>query len=370
MTERWKSQLELLDRLYTKADLLDPAQERPRPAVPPTPPAQRLGAIVVASVLTVGLAIGAYVLLDRRPTRSDLVATPPAVVMNGDLLYTANRENAWHIYAVDPDTGEERELSDGVRDYGSDWSPDGTKIVYDSEDGGGYGIVIANADGSDPVRIADGESPTWSPDGARIAYVHEGQIWIANVDGSEAHPITDGPDATGQTVSFEAGYDWNPDWSPDGQAIVYTRVVSERLVPMPNGNGRTSVTLEELRVWRQDGTDLALTDEYTHLGGPDWSPDGSTIVFSGAPTLYDEEETKGMSWPRLLTVPAGGGEITPITPERERWIAGGTWSPDGKWIAYQDDYETISIIRPDGSARREIPLGYEVIGLSWGVAPS
>ena len=370
MTERWKVQLERLDRLHPDDDLVERALSRPRMPLVDHGLPRRARAIAVAAVLTAGLALSGYLVLRDRPRPEITVGATPEVIENGDMLFTANLENAWHIYAVDPDTGETRELTHGVRDYGSDWSPDGTKITYDSETGSGHEIVVADADGSNPVPIADGQSPTWSPDGTRIAFVGEdGAIWVANADGSDAHAITDGADAGGQTVSYPSGYDWNPSWSPDGRSIAYTRLVSERLAPMPNGEGNASVTLEELRVWSVDGTDVALTDAYTYLGDIDWSPDGSTIVFTGAPTLFNEETTRGETWPRVLTIPASGGEVTSITAERDRWIGGATWSPDGEWIAFQDDYKTIAVIRPDGSERREIDLGYEVIGLSWGVAP-
>ena len=327
-----------------------------------------MGAILVATVLTVGLAVGGYVGLSYRG-RLSVPGGTPEVVENGDLLFAANLENAWHVYAVDPDTGEARELTEGIRDYGSDWSPDGTKIVYDSETGSGYEIVVADADGSNPVSIADGESPSWSPDGTRIAYTSEGRIWVVNFDGSDAHAVTDPGSSGGETVSIPSSYDWNPSWSPDGRSIAYTRLVSERLAPVPNGEGRASVTLEELRVWSEDGTDVALTDDYAALGDIDWSPDGSTLVFTGGSTVFNEEMTKGIAWPRVLTIPSSGGEVTPITPERDRWIGGATWSPDGEWIAFQDDYKTITIVRSDGSNPTQIDLGYEVIGLSWGVAP-
>lgn len=370
MTERWKTQLERLERLHPDEDLLERARQHPLPPLPGGGPGRRAGAIVVATLLTVGLAVGGYVVLrDRPPATPPPAAGPPDVIENGDFLYAKNTGDAWHVFSLDPETGEERELTHGTRDYGSDWSPDGTRIVYDSEGGGGYEIVVADADGSNPVTLASGENPAWSPDGTRIAYSGEGgRIWVVNADGSDAHPVAAGAAAEGETVSFPSGYDWNPSWSPDGRSIAYTRLVSERLAPLPSGEGQTSVTLEELRVWSEDGTDVALTDAYAFLGEVDWSPDGSTLVFTGGPTLFHEEETKGLIWPRVLTIPSSGGEITAITPEAERWIGGATWSPDGEWIAFQDDYETISMIRPDGSDRTQIDLGAEVIGLSWGVA--
>lgn len=372
MTERWKTQLERFERLNPADDLVERARHRLLRPLPSEGVGRRAGAIVVATILTVGLAVGGYVIVSDRSTPTGTgVSAPPEVVENGDLLFAASLENGWHIYTVDPDTGEERELTNGVRDYGSDWSPDGTKIVYDSEGDAGYQIVIADADGSNPVPIATGESPAWSPDGTRIAYSGEdGSIWVVNADGSDAHPVTAGA-AAGEGEGQDAAFDWNPAWSPDGSAIAYTRTVAHRYAEMPNSQQRTDVALQELRIWNEvDDTDMALTDAYTHLGGVDWSPDGSTLVFTGAPTLFHEETTNGIAWPRVLTIPSSGGEVAAITPERERWIGGATWSPDGDWIAFQDDYETIAMIRPDGSDRTEIDLGYEVIGLSWGVSPS
>lgn len=369
MTERWQTQLERIERLHPDDDLLERARRRPRAALPPDGPGRRAGAIAVAAVLTFGLAAVGYVVLSERGRPTVPVGSPDAVE-NGDLLFAADLHSAWHVYAVDPDTGETRELTDGVRDYGSDWSPDGTRIVYDRETPDTSEIVVADADGSDPVAIAEGAAPAWSPDGTRIAYSGPGgAIWVVNADGTDPHPVTD-PPASGDPASEEPAFDRNAAWSPDGRSIAYTRVVGVRFAPEPHGEMRTSVSLQELRVLNEGGSDVVLTDAYTHLGHPDWSPDGSTIVFAGAPTLYHEETTDGITWPRLLTIAATGGEVTPITPERARWIGGATWSPDGEWIAFQDDYETIAIIRPDGSARREIDLGYEVIGLSWGVAPS
>lgn len=105
----------------------------------------------------------------------------------------------------------------------------------------------------------------------------------------------------------------------------------------------------------------------------DWSPDGSTLVFTGAPTLFHENETNGLAWPRVLLIPSDGGDVTPISPDEKTWAAGATWSPDGEWIAYVDNNHALVLMRPDGTDRRTLaidPGGDEIIGPSWGVAPS
>lgn len=341
---------------------------------------QKLTALVTGlgvAAVAIGLALFAF-----RPSHSTQPGAQPggdaAAPTNGDLLYAKNDGNGeWHLFAAEPTTGAERLLTHGTRDYGSDWSPDGTKIVYDSESPTGNDIVVANADGSDPnvIGAGAGSDPTWSPDGTRIAYAGEGgSIWVMNIDGSDAHAVTDGATA-GQGTEQDAAFDWNPAWSPDGHSIAYTRVVAHRWAPLPNGQGSTDVTLQQVRVWHDGAnpTDTMLTDAYTNIGEMDWSPDGSTLVFTGAPTLFNETETNGLAWPRVLLIPSDGGNVTPISPDEKTWAAGATWSPDGEWIAYVDNNHSLVVMRPDGTDRRTLaidPGGDEIIGPSWGVAPS
>ena len=52
-------------------------------------------------------------------------------------------------------------------------------------------------------------SVAWSPDGTELVYSMQGSLWRQRVDSKEAHQLTDGP-----------GYDYQPDWSPDGRFIV------------------------------------------------------------------------------------------------------------------------------------------------------
>src|SRR5262245_18909542 len=53
---------------------------------------------------------------------------------------------------------------------------------------------------------------SWSPDSQSMVYAMAGSLWIQKADSGTARQITAGP-----------GYDYQPDWSPDGNRIVFSR---------------------------------------------------------------------------------------------------------------------------------------------------
>src|SRR5260370_19987394 len=64
--------------------------------------------------------------------------------------------------------------SNQYSDYGPEWSPDGSRIAFNSNRQSGHQIYVMNADGSGvhAVTYALGlyYSPSWSPDGSQLAY--------------------------------------------------------------------------------------------------------------------------------------------------------------------------------------------------------
>src|SRR5206468_3846585 len=93
------------------------------------------------------------------------------------------------------------------KDQVPDWSPDGTKIAYSSGNVGDGGIWTINADGSGPRQLTgctsadpspcpagDDWGTAWSPDGTKIAFLHDltglgiadRPVYIINTDGTGA----------------------------------------------------------------------------------------------------------------------------------------------------------------------------------------
>lgn len=168
----------------------------------------------------------------------------------------------------------------------SDWSPDGTKIVFTQANKRVFGsgtlfesdIWVTNADGTNPYRLTSGPDsdlfPDWSPDGTRIVFqrrIFDGRIYkspdifVMNADGSNLRNLTDHP-----------AYDGHPAWSPDGTKIAFS---TDR-----DGNW-------EIYVMDASGKNLRnLTNHPASDDSPAWSPDGTKIVFvsdrDGFPALW------------------------------------------------------------------------------------
>ena len=156
-----------------------------------------------------------------------------------------------------------------------------------------------------PAFLGDTTRAAYSRDGEWVAWTDsDGRLWRARAaDGSDKVRLT--PDYLEAFLAH---------WSPDGK----------RLAVMAREPGRVWQTY---LIDAAGGTPQHLLSENRNAADPDWSADGTKLVFGREPDLMGKEsgphtiEILDLSSGRIETVPGSEGLFSP------------RWSPDGRFIA-------------------------------------
>jgi hypothetical protein len=240
----------------------------------------------------------------------------------------------------------------------------------------------------------------FSPDSREVVYSMAGSLWRQRLDDTRAIQLTDGP-----------GYDYQPDWSPDGRSIVYVTYQKDalELARLDLSTGKTTLLTHEgavnveprispdgrrlvwtstgqnghLHLYRADFTatgltpPVALTDDvkssirryyysaYDHEINPTWSRDGQSIVFvSNRGHIHG---TGGFF--RMDAKP--GASATEIHYEETNWRARPEFSPDGSRLLYSSylGRNTHQLwVLPATGGTDAFPLSYgdyDAVGARW-----
>jgi len=198
------------------------------------------------------------------------------------------------IYTMNADGSGVTQLTTEGEEHRPAWSPDGSKIAYDSYHpvpSGNFDIYVMNADGSNKTNltntpgVGDGVQeldPDWSPDGSKIAFDRSSDsgntsaIYVMNADGSGVTQLT-----------TAGGYERHPAWSPDGSKIAY-----ESYQPLDSGNF-------DVYVMNADGSSQTNLTNTPGMGNgvqelsPDWGVSAAAPPDTTNPTVGTVAPTNG-----------------------------------------------------------------------------
>jgi imidazolonepropionase-like amidohydrolase/Tol biopolymer transport system component len=192
------------------------------------------------------------------------------------------------LFRVPIEGGEAEALTSGIAwDFQPRFAPDGRRIAFVSDRGGGDNLWVMNADGSDPRPVSEEDehlvhNPYWSPDGAYIVAkkgftstrsIPAGEIWLFHAGGGGGLQVTERPHGERDQKTMA-----DPAFSADGRYIYY----SQDVTPGREWQYNKDSTGEIFAVKRLDRETGEIE---TYVGGPGGavaptpSPDGRALAF-------------------------------------------------------------------------------------------
>jgi Tol biopolymer transport system component len=227
------------------------------------------------------------------------------------------------------------------------WSPSGTQIAYTRSDG----IYVINADGTNQRRlvpIVGGRYPeevggvAWLPDGSRLLF----SACLQSLDRRDVYLADANTGALTNLTSHDGSYNGDPMWTLNGEQVVFWSGTAEDLVPgtcFPEA--KSNLRLKAVNV---DGTEeRVIYDKEIFVSFSSVSNIGQIAFISDLVSKTSDEYLMRSGESYLYTI--GLEQKEPIKRSTAwRLVA---WSPDGKYLIYEDRGDLILEIET-GTTRR------------------
>lgn len=236
--------------------------------------------------------------------------------------------NIWkrHLHSSGSAESPDKLLPSTRMQSGPQFSPDGTRIAFESTRSGAYEIWVCQSDGTGLIQVtnfgpSEAGTPRWSPDGQQI-------VFDGFPDESADVYVVDSQGGAPRKLTKESSNENVPSWSGDGRWIYFAsdRTGGWEVWKMPFTGGSA------VQVTRHGG--------YAALE----SPDGKFLYYA-----------KGRNIPGLWRIPTNGGDEVEVIGSFEGgyW---GYWAVVDNGIYYLDLTDKPRIAFFDITTHRSTPL--------------
>jgi Tol biopolymer transport system component len=243
------------------------------------------------------------------------------------------------VFETDPVTGERRQLTRPPKGAAAEilpaFSPDGRRLAFVRCGSGSANCAAFTmpVEGGVPRQITDDRDHvsglTWTSDSRAIVISARrsgrAQLWRVDASGSGRHELISSAGEDVRSPRLGRG--------PGGQIVYEQRVLDSNIWRLTAGaSGKFGAAQRIIASTRLDSS-------------PQFSPDGTSLVFVSDRTGYDE----------LWRATADGRNETALTNMRERSVGSPRWSPDGTRIAFDvvsKDGRAIFVIDASGGVPR------------------